>query len=243
MSELDLTFKSKKLILAENLQQGGGRFWEGSHTFKTKQHTLKTNSTKNSDPAAQPCPSLADDGQEHQPKSSRNKMPRQGRTGHVPVSRCYLCHEQKRCQWADFLEETVHGMCQASAGAACCTAAEGSSAAAAERFRWRRLSYLADSNWTGQSRETNQVDWSGQGVRRRCISGGDRLHHEARRWRHKKVPPVERRHRQRVPMSALRPQRVAAQPGRVLRLRPVRPDASMHRLLPVRRSSVRVVSA
>ena len=40
-------FKSKKLILAENLQQGGGRFWEGSHhTFKTKQHTFKTNSTK-----------------------------------------------------------------------------------------------------------------------------------------------------------------------------------------------------
>ena len=26
MSELDLTFKSKKLILAENLQQGGRRF-------------------------------------------------------------------------------------------------------------------------------------------------------------------------------------------------------------------------
>ena len=51
-------------------------------------------------------------------------MPRQGRTGHVPVSRGYLCHEQKRCQWADFLEETVHGMCQASAGAASCTAAE-----------------------------------------------------------------------------------------------------------------------
>ena len=153
MSELDLTFKSKKLILAENLQQGGRRCWEGSHTFKTKQHTLKQTARRHG-PAAQPCPSFADDGQEHQPKSSRNKMPRQGRTGHVPVSRGYLCHEQKRCLWADFLEETVHGMCQASAGAASCTAAEIRPAAAAERF-WRpRLDRLADSNWTRPSRET-----------------------------------------------------------------------------------------
>ena len=87
-------------------------------------------------------------------------MPRQGRTGHVPVSRGYLCHEQKRCQWADFLEETVHGMCQASAGAASCTAAEIRPAAAAERF-WRpRLDRLADSNWTRPSGETDEIDGS-----------------------------------------------------------------------------------
>ena len=38
-------------------------------------------------------------------------------------------------------------------------------------------------------------------------------------------------------------ERVVAEHGRLLRLRPVRPDASMHWLLPVRRDSLRVMSA
>jgi hypothetical protein len=60
---------------------------------------------------------------------------------------------------------------------------------------------------------------------------------------HAEVPSLERRTFLAVPLSALRPQRVAAEHGRLLRLRPVRPDASMHWLLPVRRDRVRVMSA
>jgi hypothetical protein len=84
-------------------------------------------------------------------------MPGQRRCRNLPVPRCNVQDEQKRCQWEDLLEKGVLGVLnrQTATCAASCTAAEDSSAAAAERFRWPRLDRLADSNWTRQSRETD----------------------------------------------------------------------------------------
>ena len=43
---LDLTFKSKKLILAENLQQGGGRFWKALTPLRQNSTPLKQTAEK-----------------------------------------------------------------------------------------------------------------------------------------------------------------------------------------------------
>ena len=82
-------------------------------------------------------------------------MPGQRRCRNVPVPRCNVQDEQKRCQWEDLLEKGVLGVLnrQTATCAASCTAAETSPGTAAELFRWPRLDRLADSNRARQSRE------------------------------------------------------------------------------------------
>jgi hypothetical protein len=75
-------------------------------------------------------------------------MPTQERRRHLPVSRHNMPDEQERSQRHSYLEKDVLGVLnwQTTTCAASCTAAESSPATAAERFRWPRLSRLADSN-------------------------------------------------------------------------------------------------
>ena len=136
------------------------------------------------------------DGQEHSAESRRATMPRQKRSRHLPLSRRNVPDEQERSQRHSYVEKDVLGVLnrQTATCAASCTAAESSPAAAAEHFRWPRLNRLAESNRARQSGEPDQVDWSGQGVRRRNMSGGDRLPHDAKRWADEEVPSVERGH-------------------------------------------------
>ena len=159
--------------------------------FKTK----KVNSPANADEESAHCV-RRHDGQEHSAQPRRPKMPRQEWRRHLRLPGRNVPDEQERSQRQRFLEKDVLGVLnrQTATCAASYTAAESSPAAAAEHFRWPRLNRLAESNRARQSGEPDQVEWSGQGVRRRNISGGDRLPHDAKRWADEEVPSVERGH-------------------------------------------------